>query len=359
MEEGVKLTSNRKLEHLILCLCRDVEHKKKSGFQDIELIHRALPEINKDEIDISVNFLGKKLESPFMITGITGGHEISYKINKELAKAAKATGVALGLGSQRVAIENPELEYTYTIVREVAEDAFIIGNIGVSHVKYAKKAVEMVDADALAIHLNPLQEAIQPEGITHSKKTLEKIGKIVKELDVPVIVKETGAGICYEDAKLLKNKGVAAIDVAGAGGTSWSAVEAYRSKNSHLGKLYWDWGIPTAISTVEVREAVDIPVIASGGIRTGLDAAKAIALGADIVGMALPIMKKAFFGYKEVISFIENFNEELKIAMYLVGAKNIEELKKCPLVIRGKVREWLHERGFDTKKYARRSLHGR
>jgi len=348
------MISDRKLEHLILCASCDVEYRKKTGFEDIEIVHRAIPEINKEKIDISLDFLGRELSSPVMISAITGGHPASMKINRELARAAEKLGIALGLGSQRAGVEHPELEGTYTIAREEAPSAMLIGNIGSSHIEYAERAVEMIDADALAIHLNPLQESIQPGGDINSSGLVDSIKGIVENIKVPVIVKETGAGICAEDALKLEEIGVAAIDIAGAGGTSWAAVETYRAEEKHLGRLYWDWGIPTAVSTVEVAETVKIPVIASGGIRSGLDAAKAIALGADAVGIALPVLKEAQRGYREVISVIRRFNESLKVAMYLVGAQNIEELKKAPIVIKGETRTWLHERGFNTSKYARR-----
>ncbi|MDI6841958.1 type 2 isopentenyl-diphosphate Delta-isomerase [Methanothermobacter wolfeii] len=349
------MISDRKLEHLILCANCDVEYRKKTGFEEIEIVHRAVPEINKEKIDLSLDFLGKRLSSPVMIGAITGGHPASLKINRELARAARELGVALALGSQRAGVEHPELAGTYSIARSEAPEAMIIGNIGSSHTEYAERAVEMIDADALAVHLNPLQESIQPGGDINSEGALESIGGIVESVDVPVIVKETGAGICSEDAIELEKRGVSAIDVAGAGGTSWAAVETYRADDRYQGEIFWDWGIPTAASTVEVTQSVSIPVISSGGIRSGLDAAKAIALGAEMVGIALPLLEAASHGYRSVIRLIERFNESLRIAMYLAGAETLEDLKKSPIIIRGHTREWLHERGFETAKYARRS----
>ena len=217
----------------------------------------------------------------------------------------------------------------------------------------------MIDADALAVHLNPLQEAIQPEGDVDASGHIDAINEISKSLKIPIIAKETGAGIKAEDAISLENAGVSAIDIAGAGGTSWAAVETYRAQDRTMGDLYWDWGIPTAASTVEVCQSVEIPVISSGGIRSGLDAAKAIALGADAVGIALPLLKEAYKGHKAVINKINKFNKELRVAMFLVGASNIAELRKSDLIIRGDTREWLNERGFETKKYARRSQNER
>jgi len=351
------MTSERKLEHLLLCANCDVEYKRKrTGFEDIELIHKALPEVDKEEIDISIDFFGKKMDAPLIISAITGGHPASLKINVELAKAAHNHNIGIGVGSQRAAIENKELIPTYSVVRENAPSAFVIGNIGAPQIEYAEAAADMIDADALAIHLNPLQEAIQPEGDIDATGYINSIKKTVETVEMPVIAKETGAGISKNDAITLENAGVAAIDVAGSGGTSWAAVETYRAKNDYLGNLFWDWGIPTAVSTVEVCESVNIPVISSGGIRSGFDAAKALALGAETVGMALPLLKGAYVGHKAVESMIEEFKESLKVAMFLVGAGNIEELRKCDLLIRGQTREWLTERGFNTAKYAQRTI---
>ncbi|MDR0911849.1 MAG: type 2 isopentenyl-diphosphate Delta-isomerase [Methanobrevibacter sp.] len=349
------MISDRKLEHLKVCKHYDVQYKnKKTGFNDIELIHKALPEIDQNEIDLSTNVFGKKLDSPLFITAITGGHPFAYKINKELAIAAESAHIGLGLGSQRAAVEHPDLRDTYTVARENAPSTILVGNIGAPQIEYANKAVEILDADILAIHLNPLQESIQPEGDVNAKGYIKSIGEIVDSVDVPVMIKETGTGISSSDAKLLEEQKIDFIDVAGAGGTSWAAVETYRLKDRYLGELFWDWGIPTAVSTVEVVQSVNIPVISSGGIRSGLDAAKAIALGADAVGIALPMMKNAFRGHEEVIDYINKFNKSLEIAMFLVGASNLDELKNADLVIKGETKEWLNERGFNTNIYLRR-----
>jgi len=350
------MISDRKLEHLKLCTHSDVEYQRKTGYEEIELIHKALPQINKEKINLKTEFLGKKLDAPIIITGITGGHPASLAVNRELAKAAEHLQIGMGVGSQRAAVEKPELESTYTVVRDEAPSTFIIGNIGAPQMEFAEKAAAMMDFDAMAIHLNPLQEAIQPEGDVNAIEYLQHIKKTSQTLDIPVIVKETGAGIKREDSMALEEAGAAAIDVAGAGGTSWAAVETYRSKDRSMGELFWDWGIPTAVSTAEVSQSVKIPVISSGGIRTGLDAAKALALGAEAVGIALPLLKEAYQGHEAVILKLEKFMEELKIAMYLVGASSIVDLRKCDLVIQGKTREWLIERGIKTENYARRSL---
>lgn len=348
------MISDRKLEHLLICENYDVEFKDKTtGFEDIELIHNVLPEIDKNEIDLSTSVFGKKLDSPLFITAITGGHPAAKEVNKQLAIAAENNGIALGVGSQRAACEHPELADTYTVVRENAPDCLLVGNIGAPQLNLAQKAVDILDADILAIHLNTLQESIQPEGDLDARGYTELINEITDAVDIPVLAKETGCGISAESAKILVEAGVDFIDIEGAGGTSWAAVETYRAEDRYLGEIFWDWGIPTAISTVEVTNAVNVPVISSGGIRTGLEAAKAIALGADAVGMALPFLKNCA-SQEALNTFINRFNDSLRIAMFLVGANNIEELKQSNLVIRGRTREWLNERGINTKIYSRR-----
>ena len=350
------MTSDRKLEHLLLCANCDVEYRKSTGFEDIELIHKALPEVNKEKIDINVELFGKKMDAPLIISAITGGHPAAFKVNRELAKAADKMNIGMGVGSQRAAVENPDLVSTYSVVRENAPESLIIGNIGAPQIELVKAAADMIEADALAIHLNALQEAIQPEGDIDARGYLSSIERAVDTIDMPLIAKETGAGISKEMAVLLEKAGMSAIDIAGSGGTSWAAVETYRARDSYMGNTYWDWGIPTAVSTVEVCESVSVPVISSGGIRNGLDAAKALALGAESVGIALPLLKSAYIGHEEVIKRIERFKDSLKVAMFLVGASNIGELRESNLIIRGKTREWLVERGFNTRKYAQRAI---
>ena len=348
------MISDRKLEHLLICENYDVSFKNKTnGFEDIELIHNVLPEIDKQEIDLSTSTFGKKLDSPLFITAITGGHPAAKEINKQLAIAAENNNIALGVGSQRAACEHPELEDTYTVVRENAPNCLLVGNIGAPQLNLAEKAVEILDADILTIHLNPLQESIQPEGDLDARGYLDLISQITNSVNIPIIAKETGCGISAESAEALVEAGVDFIDIEGAGGTSWAAVETYRAEDRYLGEIFWDWGIPTAVSTAEVTNAIDVPVISSGGIRSGLEAAKAIALGADAVGMALPFLKNST-SQEQLNKFISRFNESLRIAMFLVGASNIDELKESKLVIRGKTREWLNERGINTKNYSRR-----
>ncbi len=360
---------NRKDDHIRICLEEDVNAKKvTTGFEDIHLIHRALPEINLEEIDLSTKVFNHEFCAPIIIEGMTGGTERALKINASLAQAVEELGLGMGVGSQRAAIEDPSLEKTFSIARRKAPNAFLIANMGGSQlrrgygIREAIKAMEMINADALAIHLNPLQECIQPEGETDYKGILEKIKELSDRLDIPVIVKETGAGISSEDAKMLKDAGVDGIDVAGAGGTSWAAVEYYRAKGKGeksaqmLGELLWDWGIPTVISLIEVVESVDLTVIASGGVRSGLDVAKALSLGADLTGLAHPVLVPALKGSEEVKRMLGYVIEQLRNVMFLVGARKIEDLRNLPVVIIGRTADWLRARGFNPEKFARRGL---
>jgi len=359
----------RKMDHIHICLNEDVEAKKTTtGFEDIFLIHRALPELNLDEIDLSTEVFGHKFAAPIMISSMTGGAQEALKINASIAEAVEELGLGMGVGSQRAALENPNLRRTYAVVRKKAPNAFIAANIGAPQlirgytVEKLEKAVDMIEADALIIHLNPLQEAIQPEGEAFYSGALVKIKEITENLDVPIIVKETGAGIAAEDAKRLEEAGAAGIDVAGAGGTSWAAVECYRANQredyfaEEVGKEFWDWGIPTAVSLIEVVQSVDISVIASGGVRSGVDVAKALALGADLAGFALPVLEPAVKGSEKVKQKIEIIIQQLRTSMFLVGAGSTERLKDAPLIVLGKTAEWLKLRKFDIESYARRRL---
>lgn len=348
---------SRKLDHINISLTKNVESRIKNGFEDIVLIHSAIPEINRDDVDLRSKFFGKNIDAPLVIAGMTGGHEKAKKINENLAAAAQELSIPMGLGSQRAAIENPRLASTYSIAREAAPDAFLIANIGAAQlsagygVREARRAVDMIGADALAVHLNPLHEAVQREGEARFKGCVGQIKKL--KLGVPLIAKETGAGIAREEAAALEKAGVSGIDVGGLGGTSFAAVEYYRHK-SEAGKKFWDWGIPTAVSTVECLEATRLPIIATGGIRSGIEVAKALALGATACGIALPLLRKATKSSKEVVSELTQIIEELKIAMFLAGAENVSDLRKNNLVIQGKTREWLESRGIDCRKFANR-----
>jgi len=362
-------TQGRKSDHIKICLEEDVKHRHiTTGFEDIYLIHRALPEIERSKVSLTSTVFGHKFSAPLVVEAMTGGTTKALKINAAIASAVEELGLGMGVGSQRAAIEKPSLEETFSIARKRAPTAFLIANIGGPQlakgygVKEAKKAVDMMNADALAIHLNALQEVVQPEGETSFKGILNKIGAIAQALDVPVIVKETGAGIAAEDAKLLASMKVAGIDTAGVGGTSWAAVEYHRAKkrrdefHQELGKTFWEWGIPTAISLVETLQSASIITIASGGIRTGIDVAKALSLGANLTGMAHPILPAAAKGLTEVKRTLQVTIEGLRNTMFLVGAASVPELKNIPLVVTGKTAEWLKMRGFQPEIYSKRSL---
>jgi len=360
-------TRERKTEHIKISLNQNVQARKTTtGFEDIHFIHKALPEIDEQEIDLSTTVFNHKFSAPLIVGAITGGTLEATKINATIAEAVEELGVGMGVGSQRAAIEDKKLEKTFAIARKKAPTAFLIANLGGVQlvngyaVKEVKKAIEMIDADAVAIHLNPLQEAVQPEGQTNFRGVLEKIRDVAKDLDKPVIVKETGAGIAAEDAKKLETAGVKGIDVSGAGGTSFAAVEFYRAKRRgkglqrRLGDVFWDWGIPTAISIVEVSQTVSITVIASGGIRDGVDVAKALALGANLTGLSQPVLQAAVKGVKETKNTLSLLIKELKSVMFLVGADSVETLQQVPIVVMGKTAEWLRMRGFNLERYAER-----
>ena len=361
-------TENRKQEHIRICLEREIESNIPAGFNDITLIHNAVPEINLDDVNLQCTFLGHKLQAPIMVTAMTGGHKEALPINRHIAQAVEDLGLAMGVGSQRAAIEDSALAPSFSITRENAPTAFIIGNIGAPQlslgydVKEAEIAIKMLKANALAIHFNAAQEAIQPEGEAHFSGVLYALQRLTKSLSTPIIAKETGAGINPDNAEHLVKTGVKAIDVAGLGGTSWPAVEVERAKTEDalkatLGRWFTDWGIPTAVATYEVTQKnLSIPVIASGGIRTGVDIAKAIALGATIGGVALPVLSPAMLNAKAVQVYLASLIQGLKAAMFLVGAKTLEDLAKTPLIIRGATRNWLELRGHNLEELARRSI---
>ena len=355
-----ELTVIRKFEHIEHCLKKQVEAHVTNQFENIHFVHTSLPEIDKDEIDLSVEFLGRKFDYPIMIAGMTGGtkgSQLAGKINKTLAKAAQELNIPMGVGSQRAMIRKPETWESY-YVRDVAPDIFLVGNLGAPQfaenmpnrygVEEALKAVETIQADALAIHMNPLQESVQPEGDTQYKGVINALAELKGELSYPIIAKETGAGVSMEVAIKLESIGIDAIDVGGLGGTSWSGVEYYRAKDErskNLALKFWDWGIPTALSVAEVRYATTLPIIATGGIRDGIMIAKALALGANLAGVALPLLKPAVNGDVEgVIKILQRYIDELRNAMFLVGAGNVKELRKVPLVVTGFAREWLEQR---------------
>lgn len=320
-----------------------------SGFADVRLVHNALPECDLNTIATTTRFLGHNFSSPLFIAAMTGGHPDTYEVNLHLARAAERFGIGMGVGSQRAALEDPELEGSFTVVREEAPGAFLCANLGIIQLRdhggeWADRAVEMIDAQALCIHLNPLQEAIQPEGDHDMSGCLDALRELCSSCSYPVIVKETGGGISCETAKILWSSGVSAIDVGGWGGTNWAAVERVRVQSraqDETGDLLIEWGIPTVVSLMEAAPCGG-PVIATGGVRSGIDIAKAVALGADLAGMALPLLKPAMQGEEELYKKIESVNHQLRIAMFLTGSATISELGRVRTYITGITRQMLN-----------------
>jgi isopentenyl-diphosphate delta-isomerase len=341
VKKSLTKTQKRKKEHLELCLdTESVTSSLSTGLDRYRFIHNALPELDLDEIDVSTTFLGKKLKAPILISSMTGGFDLARKVNRNLAAAAQKLGIAMGVGSQRVAIEEPAAAASFQ-VRDLAPDILLLSNLGAVQLNYGyaleqcRRAVAMISADALILHLNVLQEAVQPEGNRNFKGLTEKIAAICCELEVPVVAKEVGNGISVDAAVRLQRAGVKAIDVAGRGGTSWSAVEAQRA--AQLGKradrTFTEWGIPTEEALVSVRRALPaIELIASGGIRSGVDIAKSIALGADMAAFGQPLLAAALESSAKVVEFIGGIIHELKVSMLCVGAANLPELRRAPVV---------------------------
>jgi len=326
---------DRKAEHLNLSMQEQMQAPHRY-FASYDLAYRALPEIDMADVDPSTTFLGKPLKAPLLISCMTGGTGKAGPVNRTLARAAEAMGIAIGVGSQRKALEDPTLADTFYI-REQAPTVPVLANLGAVQLNYGyglaecEAAVEMVDANALVLHLNPLQEAIQPEGDRNFANLLPKIGAIARELSVPVIVKEVGCGISGTIARALVAEGVHLIDVAGQGGTSWARIEAHRANDYALGDVFADWGVPTPVAIQHVSALPGTTVIGSGGVRSGLDVAKAIALGADLAGMASPFIHAAMESEAAVKATIERTVRELTIAMFCTGAGSIADLQHVPV----------------------------
>jgi isopentenyl-diphosphate delta-isomerase len=348
VHSDVEIIKQRKKDGIDIPLQKNVQAKTTSTYLEyVKLVHNALPEFDIDDVDISTKFLGKTFGAPIIIDSMTGGTDEATVINGRLGQLAERYGFGMGLGSQRAGLKNEELAATYSIARKNAPNAFLIANIGGAQLAKglttdeARKIVKMIDANALAVHLNPLQELVQPEGEPRYKGVLGKISDLAKTMDVPVIVKEVGAGISKEVAIKLEMAGVAAINIAGAGGTSWAGVEKLRAEamkddlKRHLGEMFWDWGIPTAASLIEARRAVKLPLIASGGLRNGLEVAKCMALGASISAMAYPFLRTAAQSLESVFAFADTIVAELKSTMFLVGAEDIRALSRSRYILTG------------------------
>lgn len=344
----IEVIKQRKKEGIDIPLQKNVQAKTTSTYLEyVRLVHNALPEVDYDDIDTSMTFLGKRFSAPIIIDSMTGGTDEATVINGRLGELAEKYGFGMGLGSQRAGLKSEELAATYSIARKNAPNAFLIANIGGAQlskgltVDEAKRIVKMIGANALVVHLNPLQELVQPEGEPRYKGVLAQISELAKTIDIPLIVKEVGAGISKEVAIKLEMANVSAINIAGAGGTSWAGVEKLRAESlkddlkKHLGEMFWDWGIPTATSLIEVRRAVKLPLIASGGLRNGLEVAKCVALGASMAAMAYPFLQTAAQSRESLFAFADTILTELKSTMFLVGAKNIAALASSRYILTG------------------------
>ncbi len=336
----------RKQSHLDLCVREDVEAAEKTTlFEQVELVHDALPDLSLDDVDCRVRWLGKELAAPLVITGMTGGTSEAFEVNRDLARVAEEARIAFGVGSQRAMQKRPESAWTYR-VREFAPTTVLLANIGLGQARTMSAAelrplIDEIGADALCLHLNVAQELIQPEGDRDFRQGTQAFRKLCRELPVPVIAKETGCGISREVALRLRAAGVKHIDVSGAGGTSWVRIEALRDPDdAGLGDLFRDWGIPTAASLLQVR-GLGLQVIASGGVRDGLDAAKAIALGATLAGTALPVYQAyRSGGYEAARAFVARIVAALRMTMLLTGARNLAELRRRPVVLGPGLGRW-------------------
>ncbi len=344
----MNLTEIRKIEHLNICLNQEVQ-AGDTLFDDVHLVHQSLPETDLEEISTSCEFLGRKLELPLMIAAITGGCEEARQINEALAGVAERKGLAFGVGSQRAMIEKPELTPTFS-VRSVAPSTVLLGNIGITALKQVSpdrvaQAVEAIGADGLCVHINPGQEIFQNEGDDDFAGCADALAGLCTAVGFPVIGKEVGNGISRQAAELLKKAGVAAIDVGGLGGTSWTLIDSIRSGKDS--SRFRQWGIPTAASILEARSA-ELPVIATGGLRNGLHMAKAISLGADLCGIALPFLRiLSKDGVQGVENYVDALEQDFRHALFLTGCKNVAELRKVSVILGPRLKEWVIQRKLD------------
>jgi isopentenyl-diphosphate delta-isomerase len=347
----------RKTDHLTLCATGDVGFRSATTlFECIRLVHDALPDLRVDEIDLSTELLGKKLRAPILIAAMTGGTDEAGRVNRELSQIAEERGYAFGLGSQRAMHVRPGSGATYR-VRQTAPSTLVLGNLGVVQARgmttpEVRHLVDEVGADALCIHLNPAMELVQSDGDRDFSAGLETIARVVRDVGVPVVVKETGCGISPSVAMRLRTVGVRNVDVSGAGGTSWVGVETKRAEEQgdtrarELGDALWDWGIPTAASVALLAPLGFETIIATGGVGSGIDVAKAIALGASAAGIARPVLKALHTGGRDAaIAFLDGVESELRAAMLLTGSRNLAALRRTPRVVGGELRAWIDQLG--------------
>jgi isopentenyl-diphosphate Delta-isomerase len=341
-----RTTPSRKRDHVALTLSRNVGFQgKTTGLEDWEFVHNALPELNIEDVDTSATFLDRPLSAPFMISCMTGGYAGAGRINRQLAEVCEDARIAMGVGSQRQALESREFHESFSIVRKAAPSIPIVGNLGAAEVAQlrsvepVRRLVDLICADGFAVHLNPLQEFLQPEGTPKFRGVLDGIALLARELRVPIIVKEIGAGLSAATIRRLREVGVRYIDIAGAGGTSWAGVEILRRKRTPDPSRFWDWGIPTAEALTEAavvrRNDPGFTIIASGGIGTGMDAAKCIGLGADLVSSARPMLTALHKrGTKGLQHQIEQWIFELRGTMFLTGSRTVRSLQSAAMAKR-------------------------
>jgi isopentenyl-diphosphate Delta-isomerase len=354
--------SERKLDHLELALTDSAASGRDPGWGDVHLAPESLSGVSLHDVDLATTLFGRALAAPVVLAPMTGGHALAAEVNSVLGEAAEHLGLAVGVGSQRAALRHPSLASSFASVRKRAPSVFVIANLGACQLidqgdeaalgaLELGEVIDMVAADALSVHLNVVQEVVQPEGDRHFAGLIDGIARAVGQSPVPLIVKETGAGMTRGTADALAAVGVGALDVGGAGGTSFARIELARAervgdeRSRRLGATFADWGVPTVTSVLEVRDA-GLPAIATGGVRTGLDAAKAFALGADFVGVGRPAMEAALQGTAQLVLRLEELLDELRIALLLCGSATIGELRRVPPVLTGFTLEWARQRAL-------------
>ncbi|MHA2203996.1 MAG: type 2 isopentenyl-diphosphate Delta-isomerase [Candidatus Hodarchaeales archaeon] len=359
------ITSERKLAHLQICLEHDVQGRNvTTGLEDISFVHHATTDLNMEDINLTTEIFGKKLQFPLIISGMTGGHSFAHKLNDFLSQVAEKTQIGMGVGSQRAALEDASARKSFEIVKRNAPKTLKIGNIGAGQIveglnsKDLKDIISMINADAIAFHFNPLQESIQPEGDTNLHNLMNMVTQLINETSTPIIAKEVGSGFSQFDINRLKKSGFSGIDIQGAGGTSWAGVESIRAEDpmyKKAGEIFWDWGLPTAISTIFAKKIFNGHIIGSGGVRNGLEVAKLLALGADAAGMAIPFLFAVQDNsIEKSLKYIEEIVYQLRLACFLTGCQTIEDLKTVPLIISGKTSKLLSAYGFNPREYSSR-----
>jgi isopentenyl-diphosphate delta-isomerase len=349
--ESESETPKRKKDHIRIALTSNVVPDRfRNQFDQVTLIHEALPSVSIEEVDTSTYVFKKKIQAPIIVGAMTGGAPGTEIINGNIADAVEQLGLGMGVGSQKSALLDSSLEYTYKVIRRRAPNALVLANLGASNVGKVKvaelrRAIEMVEADAIEIHLNMLQELLQPEGEPSFKGLEGELDRICDEVGVPVLVKETGSGISRETALRLNGKKIAGYDVGGAGGTSFALIEGKR-RSDRVAEAFSDWGIPTVASIIEVRSVTDKLIIASGGLRNGVDVAKSIALGANLASFARPLLAPASRSPQQVIDFLKQVELQLKMAMVLTNSRDLQSLKHARYVLFGDMAYWAQQRGI-------------